>query len=84
MYGGGRTKGFCLIYDSEDALKKYEPASRIKRMAIEKLAPKDRKAAKRKEGRKVLKVKKHQRQRKRATVRRQEKNLERKQKKKKN
>ena len=63
-------------------MKKFEPASRMKRMELEKLAPKDRKAKGKKEGRKVLKVKKHQGQRKRATKRRQEKNLERKQKKK--
>ena len=82
LYGGGHTRCYCLVYDSEDALKKFEPPSRIKRMELEKLPPKERKAKGKKEGRKVLKVKKHQGQRKRATKRRQEKNLERKQKKK--
>ena len=83
VYGGGRTQCFALIYDSDDSMKKYEPPSRIRRMELEKLPPKERKIPKKKEGRKVSKVKKHQLQRKRATKRRQDKNLERKQKKKK-
>ncbi len=83
-FGGGRTKGFCLIYDNEDSMRKVEPASRLKRVEIEKIPPKDRKKASgKKEGRKVQKVKKHQGQRKTGTKRRQEKNLERKQNKKK-
>ena len=57
LYGGGRTKCFVLIYDSEDAMKKIEPQSRLNRMEMEKLPPKERKAQKKKEGRKVLKVK---------------------------
>lgn len=32
FFGGGRTKGFVLIYDNEDSLKKYEPAYRTKRV----------------------------------------------------
>ena len=84
LYGGGRTKCFALIYDSEDAMKKIEPPSRLKRVELEKLPPKERKPKGKKEGRKVLKVKKHQGQRKRATKRRQELNLARKQNKKKN
>merc|ERR1712007_37589 len=28
---GGRTSGFCLIYDSKDARKKYEPIHRLRR-----------------------------------------------------
>ena len=84
LYGGGRTKCFVLIYDSEDAMNKIEPQSRLNRMEMEKLPPKERKAQEKKEGRKVLKVKKHQGQRKRATKRRQELNLARKQNKKKN
>lgn len=28
LYGGGRTKGYCLVYDNEDSLKKTEPAFR--------------------------------------------------------
>merc|ERR1712032_562895 len=30
-YGGGRTSGFCLIYDNKDARKKYEPVHRLRR-----------------------------------------------------
>merc|ERR1739848_228290 len=30
-FGGGRTSGFCLIYDSKDARKKYEPVHRLRR-----------------------------------------------------
>merc|ERR1739848_77112 len=30
-FGGGRTSGFCLIYDSKDARKKYEPIHRMRR-----------------------------------------------------
>ena len=82
-YGGGRTRCFAMVYDSEDFMKKYEPKRRLARIEREKLAPKDRKGEKKKEGRKVLKVKKHQRQKKRGTARRQEINLARKQKKKK-
>ena len=72
-----------MVYDNEDSMKKYEPKKRLVRIEREKLAPKDRKADKKKEGRKVSKVKKHQKQKKRATLRRQNINLERKQKKKK-
>ncbi len=79
FFGGGRTKGFCLIYDNEDSMRKIEPASRLKRTELEKIPPKDRKkSAGKKEGRKVQKVKKHQAQRKSGTERRQQKNLNRK------
>ena len=84
FFGGGRTKGFCLIYDNEDSLKKYEPPSRVKRNELEKVPPKERKKKEgKKEGRKTQKVKKHQGQKKRGTKRRQDKNLARKQNKKK-
>ena len=60
-------------------MKKIEPASRLKRIEIEKIPPKDRKkSGGKKEGRKVHKVKKHQGQRKTGTARRQQKNLDRK------
>ena len=72
-----------MVYDTEDSMKKYEPKKRLARIEREKLAPKDRKVEKKKEGRKVTKVKKHQKQKKRGTLRRQTINLERKQKKKK-
>jgi small subunit ribosomal protein S24e len=84
LYGGGRTKCFCLVYDSDDAMKKFEPVSRLRRAETEKIPPKERKPKGKKEGRKVLKVKKHQGQKKRGTKRRQELNLQRKQNKKKN
>ena len=81
-FGGGRIRCFAMVYDSEDSMKKYESAKRLARMEREK-DPKNKKVEKKKEGRKVVKVKKHQKQKKRGTVRRQNINLERKQKKKK-
>jgi len=33
-YGGGRTKAFCLIYDNEDSLKRFEPQTRLLRVFI--------------------------------------------------
>ena len=84
LFGGGRTKGFALVYDNEEAMKKIENYRRLDREAREKLPPKDRKkSAKKKEGRKVKKVKKHQSQKRKGTKRRQDKILERKQAKKK-
>lgn len=81
-YGGGRTRCFATVYDSEDSLKKYEPAARLAKQERLKLDPKDRKVEGKKDGRKVVKVRKHQLQKKRATKRRQDINLQRKQKKK--
>ena len=83
VLGGGRTKCFALVYDSDDSLKKFEPKARLARMELEKKEPKARKFVKTKEARKIVKVRKHQLQRKRATKRRQDINLQRKQKKKK-
>ena len=80
-FGGGRIRCFAMVYDSEDSMKKYVSAKRLARIEREK-DPK-KKVEKKKEGRKVTKVKKHQRQKKRGTARRQEINLARKQKKKK-
>ena len=80
-FGGGRIRCFAMVYDSEDSMKKYVSAKRLARIEREK-DPK-KKLEKKKEGRKVTKVKKHQRQKKRGTARRQEINLARKQKKKK-
>ena len=31
-YGGGRSSGFALIYDSLDALKKFEPRHRLSKV----------------------------------------------------
>ena len=83
VLGGGRTKCFALVYDSDDSLKKFEPKARLARMELEKLEPKKRKFVKTKEARKIVKVRKHQLQRKRATKRRQDINLQKKKKKKK-
>merc|ERR1712072_303019 len=30
-FGGGKTSGFCLIYDNKDSRKKYEPIYRLRR-----------------------------------------------------
>ena len=34
FFGGGRTKGFVLVYDSEDSMKRFEPVSRVKRVCL--------------------------------------------------
>jgi len=34
-FGGGRSTGFCLIYNDLEALKKYEPKYRLRRKALE-------------------------------------------------
>ena len=33
-FGGGKTTGFALVYDSMDALKKYEPKFRLIRLGL--------------------------------------------------
>ncbi|GKY94765.1 hypothetical protein MPSEU_000903100 [Mayamaea pseudoterrestris] len=33
-FGGGRSTGFCLIYDSEDAMRKFEPKHRLIRKGV--------------------------------------------------
>merc|ERR1711939_1016210 len=33
-FGGGKSTGFCLIYDNEEALKKYEPKFRLRRIGL--------------------------------------------------
>jgi len=33
-YGGGKSSGFCLIYDSLESIKKYEPKYRLLRKGI--------------------------------------------------
>ena len=45
-FGGGKSTGFCLIYDNEDALRKFEPKHRLVRKGIETRAEKSRKAIK--------------------------------------
>ncbi|KAL1980748.1 hypothetical protein VTN96DRAFT_3593 [Rasamsonia emersonii] len=34
QYGGGKSTGFALIYDSHEALKKFEPYYRLVRMGV--------------------------------------------------
>ena len=34
-YGGGKSSGFALIYDSMEALKKFEPRPRLARVSQE-------------------------------------------------
>jgi len=79
LFGGGRTKGMALVYDNEESMKKVETYRRIDREAREKLAPKDRKKSqpqgKKKEGRKVKKIKKHKNQKEWGTKKSQEKRL---------
>ena len=35
LFGGGRSTGFGMIYDSVDAMKKFEPKYRLKRAGID-------------------------------------------------
>merc|ERR1711862_812355 len=35
QFGGGKTTGFALVYDNTDALRKFEPKYRQKRLGIE-------------------------------------------------
>ena len=34
QFGGGRSTGFALIYDSEEALRKFEPKHRLVRVRV--------------------------------------------------
>lgn len=34
LFGGGKTTGFTVIYDSMDSLKKFEPKYRLERMGL--------------------------------------------------
>eukprot|EP00984_Skeletonema_dohrnii_P017901 scaffold8250_cov118-Skeletonema_dohrnii-CCMP3373.AAC.2 len=45
-FGGGKSTGFCVIYDNEDALKKFEPKHRLVRLGLETRTEKSRKAIK--------------------------------------
>jgi small subunit ribosomal protein S24e len=45
-YGGGKSTGFCLIYDKEDALRKFEPKHRQIRKGYMEKVDKSRKAIK--------------------------------------
>jgi small subunit ribosomal protein S24e len=45
-YGGGQSTGFCLVYDSEDAMRKFEPKYRLVRKGLLEKKDKSRKAIK--------------------------------------
>ena len=45
-FGGGKSTGFCIIYDNEDALRKFEPKHRLVRLGIEERTEQSRKAIK--------------------------------------
>jgi len=34
IFGGGKSTGFCLIYENSDYLKKYEPKYRLRRVKL--------------------------------------------------
>lgn len=38
-FGGGRSTGFALVYDTVDAARKFEPKHRLVRMGIVKVDP---------------------------------------------
>jgi small subunit ribosomal protein S24e len=45
-FGGGKSTGFCLIYDNEDAMRKFEPKYRLVRNGITEKKETSRKAMK--------------------------------------
>jgi small subunit ribosomal protein S24e len=45
-YGGGKSTGFCLIYDNKDSMIKFEPKHRMVRQGLAERAEKSRKAIK--------------------------------------
>ena len=45
-FGGGKSTGFCLIYDSEEAMRKFEPKYRLIRQGIMEKKETSRKAIK--------------------------------------
>uniref|UniRef100_A0A7S4HQJ4 40S ribosomal protein S24 n=1 Tax=Odontella aurita TaxID=265563 RepID=A0A7S4HQJ4_9STRA len=45
-FGGGKSTGFCLVYDSEEALRKFEPKHRLVRQGIQEKKETSRKAMK--------------------------------------
>jgi small subunit ribosomal protein S24e len=45
-YGGGKSTGFCLIYDNEDAMLKFEPKHRMIRKGLTEKKEQSRKAIK--------------------------------------
>ncbi|KAJ1500436.1 Ca(2+)-dependent cysteine protease [Coelomomyces lativittatus] len=51
QFGGGRSTGFALIYDSEEALKKFEPKYRLARLGFPVEAKTNRKQRKERKNR---------------------------------
>jgi small subunit ribosomal protein S24e len=45
-FGGGKSTGFCLIYDNEDAMMKFEPKHRLIRKEMVTKKEQSRKAIK--------------------------------------
>ena len=45
-FGGGKSTGFCLIYGSEDAMRKFEPKHRVVRAGMAEKKEQSRKAIK--------------------------------------
>lgn len=45
-YGGGKSTGFCLIYENENAMRKFEPKYRLVRQGLAEKKEKSRKAIK--------------------------------------
>jgi small subunit ribosomal protein S24e len=45
-FGGGKSTGFCLIYDNEESIRKFEPKYRLIRNGFEERKEKSRKAIK--------------------------------------
>lgn len=45
-FGGGKSTGFCVIYDNEAAMRKFEPKHRLVRLGIETRTERSRKAMK--------------------------------------
>lgn len=45
-FGGGKSTGFCLIYDNEEAVRKFEPKYRLVRMGMATRVEKSRKGIK--------------------------------------
>lgn len=45
-FGGGKSTGFCLIYDNENAIRKFEPKHRLVRLGLATKVERSRKAMK--------------------------------------
>ena len=45
-FGGGKSTGFCLIYDNEESMRKFEPKYRLVRQGVVEKKEQSRKAIK--------------------------------------